>query len=140
MQGLYRFFFRLSGPFPQLKGLMQKRHKYLLMKFSTLPRLSLLSLHNFLENLAFHIKSLRLFMDYQDINDVCYFLSSSQLSLHYPYYLFITLGRIQHFIQSHIVFALGPSIISVLYIQMFIVQKNSAQVNLKFTPTLTSTY
>ena len=38
-------------------GLVQKWRKWCLMKFSTLTRLSLLSLHNFWENLAFHAES-----------------------------------------------------------------------------------
>ena len=42
-----------------IEGSSAKRtySKWLLIKFSTLPRLSLLSLHNFWENLAFHTKS-----------------------------------------------------------------------------------
>ena len=40
-----------------LKCLVQKWHKWHLMKFSTLTKLSFLSLHNFWENLAFHTKS-----------------------------------------------------------------------------------
>ena len=39
------------------KDLVQKWRKWLLMKFSTLSRLSLLFLHDFWENLAFYTKS-----------------------------------------------------------------------------------